>query len=138
MPSGERVLADAGPLIAVFDADEARHPACVRAVKAIREPLWTVWPAVTEAVYLLSFSRRAQDALLDWIETGGLAVLSLDGEDMPRIRGLMAKYADLPADFADAALVRAAEREGIRTILTLDRDFHVMRPAHIRSFRILP
>ena len=40
----------------------------------------------------------------------------------------MHQYADLPMDLADAALIRVAEREGIRTIFTLDRrDFSVYR-----------
>jgi uncharacterized protein len=42
------------------------------------------------------------------------------------MRELMSKYANLPMDLADAALVRVAEREGIRKIFTVDRrDFSV-------------
>jgi predicted nucleic acid-binding protein len=42
-------------------------------------------------------------------------------------------------DLADAALVRAAEREQIRRLLTLDRrDFSVYRPAKIGRFSIIP
>jgi predicted nucleic acid-binding protein len=51
----------------------------------------------------------------------------------------MLKYSDLPMGFADAALVRVAERDDIRTIFTLDRgDFHFYSPYHVRSFRLLP
>jgi hypothetical protein len=51
----------------------------------------------------------------------------------------MHKYADLPMDVADAALVRVAERENICTIFTLDReDFRIYVPSHIRTFRLLP
>ena len=40
----------------------------------------------------------------------------------------MIKYADRPMDLADAALVRVAEREGIRRIFTVERnDFTVYR-----------
>jgi len=40
----------------------------------------------------------------------------------------MRKYADRPMDLADAALLRVAEREGIRKIFTIDRkDFSVYR-----------
>lgn len=137
MPN-ERILADAGPIIAIFDGDESHHAACVRAAKAIRGPLYTAWPAVAEAAHLLAFSRQAQDAVFEWIESGGLVPLPLDSHDMPRIRELMNKYADLPADFADAALVRLAEREGVRTIFTLDRDFRVLKPSHTRAFRLIP
>jgi hypothetical protein len=51
----------------------------------------------------------------------------------------MRKYADLPMDFADATLVRAAIREGLRKIFTLDRrDFSVYRLGPLRSFTIIP
>lgn len=51
----------------------------------------------------------------------------------------MAKYQDLPMDMADAALVRVAEREDIRRIMTFDRrDFSVYRLARKGPFTILP
>jgi uncharacterized protein len=47
-------------------------------------------------------------------------------EDLPRIRELVAKYADLPLGVADAAVASCAERNG-RRVLTLDRrDFDVV------------
>jgi hypothetical protein len=46
---------------------------------------------------------------------------------------------DLPMDLADAALVRAAEREKISRIFTIDRrDFELYRPRGIGQFTILP
>lgn len=51
----------------------------------------------------------------------------------------MAKYKDLPMDFADAALVRVSEREKIRRVFTLDpRDFSVYRPAGVGDFDVVP
>jgi predicted nucleic acid-binding protein len=42
-------------------------------------------------------------------------------------------------DMADAALVRVAEREGIRRVLTLDRrDFGTYRLSRKGSFTLLP
>jgi len=44
------------------------------------------------------------------------------------MRELMRKYSNRPMDLADAALLRVAEREGIRKIFTVDRrDFSVYR-----------
>jgi len=55
------------------------------------------------------------------------------------MRQLMQKYRDLPMDLADAALVRIAEREGIRRIFTLDRrDFALYRPTGVGRFEIIP
>jgi predicted nucleic acid-binding protein len=46
-------LTDAGPLIALIDADEPDHAACLEALDLVALPLVTTWPAFTEAMYLL-------------------------------------------------------------------------------------
>jgi uncharacterized protein len=122
------ILVDAGPLVALIDADDQHHSMCVATLQTIREPLATVWPAVTEAMYLLADVPAAQDILWEMIERGPLQLLPLYVADVSRMRELMRKYADRPMDLADAALVRVAEREGIRKIFTIDRkDFSVYR-----------
>jgi predicted nucleic acid-binding protein len=132
------VLVDAGPLVAILDRGDAAHHACVTALRTLRDPLITVWPALTEAMYLLGGSWSAQKALWSRLETGALALASLDEEDAPRMRELMEKYRDLPMDLADAALVRVAERESLTEIFTLDRKhFSVYRPGRRRRFSIV-
>jgi uncharacterized protein len=122
------ILVDAGPLIAFVDADDQHHQKCVAALKGMHEPLGTIWPPLTEAMYLLTDLPKAQDALWEMLVRGAVHLLPLDLKDAPRIRELMDKYADRPMDLADAALLRVAEREGIRKIFTLDRkDFAVYR-----------
>jgi predicted nucleic acid-binding protein len=122
------ILVDAGPLVALVDADDQHHKKCVAALKVLREPLVTVWPPVTEAMYLLTDLPKAQEALWEMLARGVLQLLSLDLADVPRMRELMSKYVNRPMDLADAALVRVAEREGIRKIFTVDReDFCVYR-----------
>ncbi|MGH7770887.1 MAG: type II toxin-antitoxin system VapC family toxin [Candidatus Binatia bacterium] len=133
------VLVDAGPLVAVLDRSDPHHAVCVQTVQTIRDPLVTVWPAITEAMYLLRFSWDAQAALWEMVETEAVRLLPLDHTDVPRIKELMRKYRDLPMDLADAALVRVAEREKLRRIFTTDRrDFEVYRPARLGRFSILP
>ncbi len=136
--SAERVLVDAGPLIAFFSSNDKHHESCVRALKSFKGALFTAWPAVTEALHLLSISFEAQDAVLRLMESGSLIPLELGQNEIPRIRELMRKYRDLPMDFADAALVSIAERENIKTLFTVDRDFAHYRPSHIRNFHLLP
>lgn len=122
------ILVDAGPLVALVDADDQFHKKCVAALKGLREPLATIWPPLTEAMYLLGDLPKAQDALWEMLARGVLQLLPLDLADVPRMRELMSKHADRPMDLADAALVRVAEREGIRKIFTVDRkDFSVYR-----------
>ena len=133
------VLVDAGPLVALLDRSDDRHEEVVEALKTIHDPLVSVWPALVEAMYLLSFSWRAQKALWELIETGTIGLLPLGESDVTPMKSLMEKYQDLPMDMADAALVRVAERDGIRRVLTLDqRDFGVYRLARKGSFTLLP
>ena len=122
------ILVDAGPLVALVDSDDQHHDRCAAALKELRGPLATVWPPFVEAMYLLSDQPRAQDALWEMLERSVVLLLPLDSSDFPRIRELMRKYANRPMDLADAALLRAAEREGVREIFTVDRsDFSVYR-----------
>lgn len=133
------ILVDAGPLVALLSANDQHHARCADALRATRQPLATVWPAVTEAVYLLASRPTAQVALLQRLESGDLGLLALDRRDVARIRELMTKYRDLPMDLADAALVRVAERERIDTIFTVDRgDFEVYRLHGRRRLKIIP
>jgi predicted nucleic acid-binding protein len=132
------ILVDAGPLVALVDAGDQHHATCVTALKGLREPLATVWPPLTEAMYLLAELPKAQEALGEMLSRGALQLLPLDSGDAPRIRELMRKYANPPIDLADAALLRVAEREGIRKIFTVDRkDFAIYR-LHGRIRPLLP
>jgi hypothetical protein len=132
------VLVDAGPLIALLDRADPDHRACVDALKAIRGPVVTVWPAFTEAMYLLRGSWRAQKALWSRLELAALALAPLDEADAPRMRELMEKYRDLPMDLADAALVRVAERESLSEVFTLDRKHFRVYRAGRRRLSIVP
>jgi predicted nucleic acid-binding protein len=133
------ILLDAGPMVALLRRADQHHARCVATLRRIRDPLGTIWPAVTEAMFLLSDRQDAQAALAEKLEGEAIALLPLDRRDVPRIRELMAKYSDLPMDLTDAAIVRVAEREGIDRVFTTDRrDFGVYRISGRRRFRILP
>jgi hypothetical protein len=132
------VLVDAGPLVALLDRADAEHARCVATLRRLRAPLLTVWPAFTEAMYLLGGSWPAQKALWSRLETDALSLAPLDEADAPRMRELMEKYRDLPMDLADAALVRVAERDALAQIFTLDRrHFSVYRAGRRRRFAIV-
>jgi len=124
----------------MLDRSDHGHEACVRALKGLPSTLFTVWPVVTEAMYLLgAVSWKAQRVLWDVLDARHIMILDLTEADMGRMRALMEKYRDRPMDLADAALVAVAEREGIRHIFTLDRtDFSIYRPAKLGRFSITP
>jgi uncharacterized protein len=133
------ILVDTGPLVALIHQDDNEHRLCKDTFLTFSEPLGTVWPVLTEALYLLNFSWEAQNALWEMIQAGAVEILPLGTDDVARMRDLMRKYRDLPMDLADAALVRVAERERLRRIFTLDRrDFQIYRPSRIGRFAVLP
>ena len=133
------ILVDTGPLVALIHEDDNEHRICKDTFLTFSEPLGTVWPVLTEALYLLNFSWEAQNALCEMIQVGAVEILPLGTDDVDRMRELMRTYRDLPMDLADAALVRVAERERLRRIFTLDRrDFQIYRPSRIGGFAIFP
>jgi predicted nucleic acid-binding protein len=133
------ILVDTGPLVALIHEDDNEHRICKDTFLTFSEPLGTVWPVLTEALYLLNFSWEAQNALWEIIQASAVEILPLGTDDVDRMRELMRKYRDLPMDLADAALVRVAERERLRRIFTLDRrDFQIYRPSRIGRFAIFP
>jgi predicted nucleic acid-binding protein len=133
------ILIDTGPMVALLRRPDQHHDRCVAALRGLRRPLATLWPVVTEAMFLLADRPDAQAALWQSLEAEAIALLPLDRGDVPRVRELMWKYRDRPMDFADAALVRVAEREGLDTVFTVDRrDFEVYRLSGRRRFKIVP
>ena len=112
-------LADTGPLAAWFNAQDPDHGVAERFFKGYRGVLLTTWPVVTEVTHLLR--PAAQVKFLAWVRAGGVRIESIDPEAIEPIERLIAKYADLPMDFADATLVSLAETTGIGEIVTFDR-----------------
>ena len=131
------VLVDASALIALLDRDDAKHEQCVASLRRIREPLATVWPALTEAMHLLADTPRGPETLCDMVSDAVVKLLPVDDTEMGRVKELMQKYRDLPMDFADAVLVRVAERDHLTQILTFDRDFELYRLPRRARFRIV-
>jgi predicted nucleic acid-binding protein len=133
-------LTDAGPLIAIIDADEPDHDRCMQALDEVTLPLITTWPAFNEAMYLLARAggMQAQRALWRLVQTDRLVIADLSLSAVERSSRLMDKYADLPMNLSDATLVALAEEEGHRTIFTLDSDFGVYRIRGRLPFRSIP
>ena len=138
-----RVLVDTGPLVAVLSSVDQHHAACVKTLHQLPGPLFSCWPVITEAAWLLRSHPRAVQQLLKSCSSGTpggfLELLPLAGTEAGAIAEVMKQYQDIRPQLADAALVYLAGREGIDTIFTLDRrDFAVYRSPHHRAFRILP
>ena len=124
---GKRAVIDSGPLIALFDQDDAFHEPACDLLRNYAGTLHSTVAVLTEVIHLLDFSVQAQLDFLGWVRDGGVQIQDIRTEDLSRICELTEKYADLPMDFADASLMRIAERERISKVISIDRDFYIYR-----------
>ena len=135
----KRVLVDTGPLVAIISRDDQYHAVCVEALEHLPGPLFSCWPVITEAAWLLRRHPAAVRQLLDSIATGFIELLTLQSTEAADIGRVMEKYKGIGPQLADAALVYLAGRDGFDTIFTLDRrDFSVFRSGKNRTMRIIP
>jgi hypothetical protein len=106
----------------------------------LRAPLFTTWPVLAEAMYLVgrAIGWPAQERLWGLIERGALQILDISSDATSRMRVLMEQYRDLAMDLADASLVAVAEERGLDRVFTLDSDFRIYRLAHGRHFTVIP
>lgn len=131
------ILADTGPLVALFDPKEEQHADCRRRLLAIRLPVVTTLPVLTEAFHILGPGSRGSEALRSLIAEGGMSVHYGSHEETMRAFELMGTYRDHPMDLADASVITAAETLGTRRVFTLDRnDFETYRIK--RGHRLYP
>ena len=135
-------LVDAGPLVAIFGANQPRGAHYRALLKRAGDELWslaTTWPCVTEASHLLDVPQRY--TLMRWVAAGGIAVFPFKQEDLEDMAALMQRYTESPRtemDFADASLVWLAADSGVTSVMTMDvRDFSRYRLPDGRAFEIL-
>jgi predicted nucleic acid-binding protein len=137
--SDRRVLLDTGPLVALLAASDQYHRLCVETFERLAPPLLTCWPVLTEAAWILRRQPRPLERLAEAYAGGMFDILPLDGEDLGEVAAIVGRYETAGLQLADAALVHLAEREGIRTVFTLDRrDFSIVRLKRNRPLKILP
>jgi predicted nucleic acid-binding protein len=129
------VAIDTGPIVGLFNGSDQHHSASVAFFAGFKDRGFTTVACIKEAMFLLDFSQLAQMGLLEWLQAEALEIVNISTSDWPRIQAVMRKYADLPADFADASLVAVCERLQTRVVASSDRDFSVFRYKDQQSFR---
>jgi predicted nucleic acid-binding protein len=135
----KRVLVDAGPLVAIMSRTDEYHHICLETLHNLPGPMFSCWPVIAEAAWLLRGQAGAAEQLLNSISQGLLEFLALPSGEAGQIARLMEKYRDLRPQLADAALVYLAERDHFDLIFTLDRrDFSVYQRGRKHAFRIIP
>lgn len=125
------ILLDTGVLVALLHSDDGRHHAAARWLAGCNAKLHTVEAVLTETAFFLPARRRATIAEL--VARGTIVIHRPDAAGYKRIGVILAKYANLDSDWADAMLVWLAEETGVHAIATFDvRDFSTYR-IHGRS-----
>ena len=107
------ILVDTGPLVALFDPQDTQHERCVKTLRAIREPIATTVPVLTEAFHMLGPASIGSERLREFVDGGGMSVWFFNRTALTRAFELMEGYADHPMDLADASLVAAAFRRTV-------------------------
>jgi predicted nucleic acid-binding protein len=133
----KKILIDSGPLIALFDSSDQFHSKTIEFIKNNKFQLITTIASITETLHLLDFNRNAQIDFLEWVSRGAVEIHNIENPDFQRLKELTHKYRDLPMDFADSCLVLLAEKLGLNTIATIDRDFSIYRISGRKKFKII-
>jgi len=121
------ILIDAGPLIALFDKDDAYHESVKSFLAQYKGELITTWPVITETSHMLGFNIQVQIDFMTWLYRDSVQIINLGSEHLKRLIELFKKYSDVPIDLADGSLLVVSEMTGIRDIMTIDSDYFVYR-----------
>jgi hypothetical protein len=135
----DELLLDTGAFVALIDRDEKFHSACVAALERWTGPVVTTEAVLTETLYLVGPDWRAQKVCMEFILRGVFQLVPASGKSLQRVAALMARYRNVPMDFADATLVALAEELETDKIFTLDRrGFATYRLNRNKAFQIIP
>lgn len=135
------VVVDTGVLLAAADQDDADHAACSELLRDHRGQLVVPAPVIPETAWQIetNLGPRSEAGFLRLITTRQLQVADLSLEDYERCVTLIEAYHDLSLGLVDASIVTVAEKLAVTTIATLNqRDFRVVRPAHVAAFELIP
>lgn len=130
------ITLDTSAVVAILDRGEDTHEAVVEVLTRDRGPYVLPVGLLGELAYVVEtkLGGRVLDAVLADLEAGAYT-LDCGEDDLPRVRELAHRYADLPLGYADAAVIACAERNGGR-LLALDKDFGVV--AREGTITVLP
>jgi hypothetical protein len=121
------ITLDTSALLAILNAGDPYHTRITFALRGDSGPYIVPAGILSELTYMVEtrYGLHVLDMFLLDCEYGAYTI-DCGENDVPRIRALVRRYADLPLGFADASVIACAERHGGR-VLTLDlRHFGVV------------
>ncbi|MHB8767225.1 MAG: type II toxin-antitoxin system VapC family toxin [Deferrisomatales bacterium] len=131
------VVVDTGPIVAFLNRRDAHHRWARQEFAEVRPPLLTCEAVLSEACFLVRHLPGGPDAVLELVTRGAVEVSFALADELPRLRRLMARYADRPMSLADACLVRLAEQYPASHVFTTDGDFRVYRKNDRRAIPLI-
>jgi predicted nucleic acid-binding protein len=135
------VLLDTSAVLAAADRADLNHAAAAAWLARVDEPLLLGALNLSEIDQLLQ-RELGTDASLAFVEAiveGTIRLVSPTEIDLARAVELMNEAAEHRPRLADAVLVAAAERLGIRRVATFDRrPIAVFHPRHVRALDLEP
>jgi len=121
------ILLDTGPLVALLNARDAHHGWARELLASVAPPLVTCEAVLSEACFLVRQLHGGRDRVLELVHRGAVAVPFRLEDELPAVRRLLSRYADVPMSLADACLVRMAEQHAGSAVMTMDGDFRIYR-----------
>lgn len=135
------LVADSGALYALYDSRDKHHRPVREAVMAETGAILVPVAILAEVDWLLRtrLGQRAEERFLEGLLGGSFTLCPFSLEDAAEVKELLVKYWDLDLGLADASVIVAAERMGIKRILTVDaRDFRAVRTRRGEAFELVP
>ena len=90
------VIMDTGPWVALIDRRESRHGGCVEWLRRFQGEIYSSEAVLTEVLYLLNFSQKAQSAAIDFVLSGAITMAPSSFDSLKKVKSLIVKYRDIP------------------------------------------
>lgn len=135
------IFLDSSVVVAAADRADLNHAGAMAWFQRADEPLLLGALSLGDLDTLLQreLGARASLALVASITGGAIRLVSPTESDLRRAAQLLDAAAEHGPRLADALMVAAAERLGVRRIATFDRrPIAVFRPRHLRAFDLEP
>ena len=118
---------------------DAAHERCSEQAAQIQGPVFTTWPVVTEAAWLLRTLPDGLERLLQALGERDIGCLHVEANATPWMTMAAKQYRSLSPQLADLSLLYLAKQLRLRFIFTLDRrDFTIYRQPNGNPFDLLP
>ena len=121
------VLIDTSALVAALRRRDAHHQWARAHFEASTNPFFTCEAVISESFFLLERARDGKEALCAVLERGLVVSRFSLVDELAETLRLLRRYHDTPMSFADACLVRMAEKSDAAVVFTVDSDFRMYR-----------